>query len=226
MQAGGQEFDNEFSEDYRAFLMKVERMHLLVHPGFITDSEEERLREGMNPRGATEIMQRRYAEQISTMMPEDVAIGMLHIAPSRLHMLPKSSFYVRLITEIRDRLGKRLIMIDQSQSVTDDAWVGKQLHIALQIAKNRGYVITPDTQTIAYGETLFCCVPNCAERVNTAGGFHEKTIVDADHCDVEIPGGVNLDEALREIPNLERVFPHLAFSIKNTGGGSDDLRRR
>lgn len=193
--------------------MKVERLHLIVHPGFITDSEESRLRRSQSPEGASEIMQVRYAERISRMLPTEVAIGMLHMEPSRLRALPRGSFYARFIEEIRDRLGNRVIMLDQSKSVSDDEWISSQFKAAVGIAKARGYEITPDTQTVAFGETLLCCVPNCAERVNTAGRFNEKTIIDADGCDIGIPGGIDAEEALLEIPKLQPQFPHTQFAM-------------
>ncbi len=193
--------------------MKAERLHIIVHPGFIAESEDQQLQRGKPIIGAAQAMSEHYADRISSMLPEEIAIGMLHVHPDEVGQLPHDSLFRRLIDDFRERLGNRFIITDQSQSVTDHSWISAQLSLAMRTAKSRNIIISSSTPTIAYGETLFYCVPNCAERINTLGKFDGKTIIDARHCDVDIPGGVDAFAAEREFSRFHQIFPHTVFTM-------------
>ena len=194
--------------------MKAEQLHLIVHPGFIAESEDRSLQQGKEIMGAAQAMRAHYVDRIGKMLPTEVAICMLHIPLSKAAKKPKNTLFRQLIDDFREMLGKRLIMIDQSQGVKNDVWIKEQFERAIRVASSRGISISPGTPTVAYGETLFCCVPNCAERVNTSGNFREKTIIDAAYCDVDIPGGVDSKQVQRELPTLQAHFPHTKFSMQ------------
>ena len=196
--------------------MKVDRLHLIVHPGFIAESEDKTVADGKEPLGAAAIMMERYKNRLALILPSELVIIMLHMPPESVAQYPKGSLYLQLIDVFRSRLGKQLIATDQSGSVTDDRCIAKEFTHALEVAKSRGFDVSEDTPTVAYGETLLCCVPNCAERVNIAAHFRNKTVIQASDCDVEIPGGISVEDALSELPHFRIEFPHTRFVL---GGG-------
>ncbi len=195
-------------------MSNVDRVHLIVHPGFIAESEEQLRELGKLPTGAGEIMRKRYIAKLNAVERSEIAIILLHHSVDELPCdLKRGKSYAELASEMQDILGDRLITVTQHGSVMDFDQLALDFGEASRIAGKRGFSFNRSTPTLAYGETLLCCVAECAEHMNVAGNFRDKTVVDAHCCDTDIPCGTSTAEVLSVLQELQMRFEHLKIEI-------------
>lgn len=190
--------------------MKVDRLHLIIHPGFIAESDDQMSSKGRPPI-ASDLMRKRYIEKLSESSKNDVALAFLHQPPGSVLSLPRNSAFGGLISDLQEMMGDRLIL--QSNGRLDYPFVAEEFGKAAAKAQNRGFSIDRDIPTVAYGETLQCCVSQFAENVNIAGKFDQLTTVDSHTCDRDIPGGMTTEEFMKDLPRLQKQFPHLQYNV-------------
>lgn len=173
--------------------VSINRIHFLIHPGFITDPRI--MLEVSTPEeiDANKSILGKYLEYTKKMRNDELMFVFLHTSPQELRKdFIEGKDYTKTLNEMKEMLGKRLIALSNKLDIFDKP---DAIKTALDIAKRRGFNIDPSSvETIAYGETSLVCVPNGAENLNEAGGFVKKTTI--------IPELTTTEDSAEEIQSI------------------------
>ncbi|MEW6036376.1 MAG: hypothetical protein AB1529_07220 [Candidatus Micrarchaeota archaeon] len=156
--------------------LRVRSIHILVHPGFSSDpafySEPDLVR---NSRRLFD----RYHEKAGGMGHDELMVALTHSNRQFFRDDAKGGFgYADWLKELRDVLGKRLIVLCDETAESPDA-----ARMALRIARARGFSVSRWVRTVAYGEMLGECVERAAEAFNRSAMLHRKTEIDVGSTD-------------------------------------------
>jgi hypothetical protein len=188
----------------------VETLHLLIHPGFIAETVDRSLTPPQDRLDPGQTLFLRYSEYIDTLTVDDFLWFLLHKSGNMMFAESHAGLqYPKQLIALHRQVRERTVGILQIGSVFSDDDIARTVEGAKKITAQRGFRITPNTRSVAFGETLQCCVVEIAERVNKIMGVVTKTEIIPELCDIDIPGGTNSAELQIEIPNLEVLHPHI-----------------
>lgn len=187
--------------------MKVDKIHLLIHPGFLQNNHEADL-EYERSIDASEASKSynaylqelllRYLDIVEEINDNELLIVLLpESARGMAHRMKKSSYendpermnYIGLLQYLRSFLGRRMIALTQYENQDDENGEGKskimsdgELYGKLdRILRKRGFEFDSHVLVEACGESLKACIE--AE----AAAFHE-------HYDLEYPVLIDTDK--------------------------------
>jgi len=190
---------------------EIRKVNFLIHPGFIGDMRFFKREEGDERLGAARTMFAKYKARAESLGPDEVLVAFSHHCKSELRALLRSEdAYSRLMTddwkELRDILGKRLVVMSFDQDIFDDESEKPNnpkntVCLVKRIMLARGLHIHDKAQVFAFGETFGTCVADAAMALNLAGQFRKNTHIIAALCDVGIFGGMDSSELHEFIKN-------------------------
>jgi hypothetical protein len=183
--------------------LRVDKLHFLIHPGFITDPAVMEM--GVSPEGPA--LLEKYVEQAQKLRENELMLVFPHTDFGELRSdLAEGKIYAKTLKKIKEILGRRMVLVSADFDVFESPRVFQR---SLSIIKGRGYDFTPDAETFAYGETLGLCVPDGAENLNKSGGFNKKTSIIP-----ELTDGNNDEKvyaAVRARLKTDKSYPHVSF---------------
>lgn len=148
----------------------ISRIHILIHPGFITDPRVNE--DGYESK--FEGVFKGYLNEARAMTPTEVMIAFCHAYRSELKIdLKAGNSYAVALRELKGLLKERLVVIaNQQNDWISSPYLGR---LALASLSRRGFVFNRDIETVAYGETDGACVPAGAIMFNSAARLRQPT---------------------------------------------------
>ncbi len=157
------------------FPIKVSRLHLLVHPGFSTDSRACEYSDDAKLLRNQQLF-KEYQKKAKLMRKDEVMLAVIHTTPKELIKdFRTQQPYIANLKKLKEILGKRLIALSGRFDIFSDPDFVEE---SMEIAKRRGFSIDTDVQTIAYGETDLVCVPDATTNFNLSAKLKNKTVID------------------------------------------------
>lgn len=171
--------------------MDIERLHFLIHPGFRSDcswtnrSEEERCAHADSERQRGPQIQK-YVHAAQGMSRAEIMFLFSHATRNEfLQDAHNNKLHTRGVAKLHSILGDRLQLIfaDYDIFTPHDS---RAFRYAERQARSKGYNVTANVPSVAYGEKLGYCVEQAADALNIAGGLTQKTVIEPRRCDLEI----------------------------------------
>lgn len=155
--------------------IKVSKLHFLIHPGFLTDPQdfdEEPIYEDW-----WQVLDI-YLEHSKTIPKNELVLVFLHSSQDRFVKDAKEHKpYVEKIRQMRKVLGRRMIVFSGDWDIFEKEDIQALSGVIENIANGRGYRLSKDVSSEAYGETLGVCVEEGANNLNRALGLIKKTVI-------------------------------------------------
>lgn len=176
-------------------MQNVEQLHFLIHPGWGSDPDtsdviyrnDAEWEEGK--KGAEELyapLLQAYIDRSKCLTKQGLLAVFLHAKPEELRQdFARRKLYTAVIQQLRGILGRRMIVLSDKHEIFEGFSknglkdVTDTIDVLRRISAKRGFIFTDATPTIAYGETLTCCLADGANALNAAGRFLEETVVEA-----------------------------------------------
>jgi hypothetical protein len=190
-------------------LIKVSKLHFLVHPGYISNvitdwvgTSPESFKKDRDGRKFTFkqsiALLDKYIEQAKD-MPDTEVMVIVTDTKKKFYKedIEEERVYMEKIREIKEILGKRAVVISDKFELATTYYYPKSrgaLEHIKQLLEARGYTFDESTDTEAYGELLGACVDTVANRLNEQGQFEEPTIIKKELTDVRHPRFVFKDK--------------------------------
>ena len=153
--------------------IKVSKIKLLIHPGFGADpnfyhknSAQEQTPESEMDQAAVDKSIQKYVPVAEGMGSDELMLAFLHKKTPLVKTDKKQGAkYLKVIEEVKNILGDRLIVLSDAFPVTKESEEGVEaakqaFRAAMDIAKARGYVLDENVESAALGEYLDDCVAN------------------------------------------------------------------
>ncbi len=165
--------------------VRVSRINFLIHPGYLTDPDKVDL-QAMDSftRVKYRLLLGKYVEKAKGMRNDELLFVFTHATAEVLEEdINENKDYARTLLEMQKILGSRMLVIPHDIDVT---YSPRAINPVLEEAKRRGFKITKDVETNAFGETLGSCVPYITDNLNSRAGFTKKTIILPELTDIAI----------------------------------------
>lgn len=176
-------------------LQGISKIHFLVHPGYLSD---ERTRVTENDETVKyHALFEKYISEAKNLKNNELMIALTHTSKNEYQQdLENNLFYLKKLRELKDILGKRLIVLGSDF----DFFSGEEvMQTVKDISKQRGYIFDENVLSDAYGETLGACVDGVAQNLNTTGNFLNKTKIRSELTDAHNVDKLQLDELKKQI---------------------------
>ncbi len=188
-------FKEKQSIENKENLQEVSKIHFLVHPGYLSDERTKITEddEATRHQGLFE----KYLAEAKNLKNNELMVALTHTLKNQYKEdLEGNLFYFKKLQELKDILGKRLIVL----SSDFDLFSGKEVMQTIKdLAKKRGYVFDENVKSDAYGETLGACVDGIAQNLNTTGNFLNKTKIRSELTDAHNINTLELEELKKQI---------------------------
>lgn len=174
-------------------LTRISKIEFLIHPGFNSSehgtpprrsmfdmSPEEMSENAPSVSTSTHVPNKwdalldHYIERAKSLPQDTLMVGFTNIYRFGLHR--DDTPYVQALWKIREILGKRFILLGNTQKIMPDGdQTTEGFETIKRIARARGFSIDRHITSEAYGELLDGCVEDAANYLNTTGTLIKKT---------------------------------------------------
>jgi hypothetical protein len=176
---------------------KVDKIHFLIHPGFnlvfnVSDRINMQTEHRPEAARAYEDLLDAYIEKAKSLGKSEVMAVFLPVYRSDLKSFGKDDVYFKKIAELKRVLGPRGIFFSDQLPVVgaENAHDFELLfERVMRMLKARGYTVSADVESEAYGEAIDACVPIGTENLNKALGLTKRTRIDPELTDHGLPLG-------------------------------------
>lgn len=190
--------------------MEVKKIHLLVHPGFIAGPDVDDDPEQPTDEEVTEShkLLKKYVEKAKMLDNNEIMVVFGYADVETFHKhLDMNAEYTECICEMEEILDNRLIYIDSHIDPFDGDGAIKQIK---SVSDARGFSISENIVSEAFGETAGVCVVNCAQNINITGNFKDHTVVNLDltdqHPATEKDALANIKNNISDFRNISRLL--------------------
>ena len=158
--------------------IKIDKIHFLIHPGFVNYVREE-FRADTGPSSA---LLEKYVDQSRKLGPNELMLVFPYTNSAEFRRdVIKGERYAKTLREMKRILGRRMVVVTWELDIWNSP---KELQKALELVSGRGYQFDNDVDTYAYGETIGICVRAGAKNINRTAGFNKRTVVLAQLTDL------------------------------------------
>lgn len=166
-------FEHKIPEHQEDKLIKISKLHFLIHPGYLSDKRYRYAGYGEKEIGKFNSLLDKYIEHAKKLAENELMVIFTHTEKDEVRNDLRGELYLRKIQEIKKVLGDRAIII--IMGIRD--LIEQDISNIKKIANARGYDFDENVLSDAYGEMMENCVYNGARDLNMAGKFKNKTII-------------------------------------------------
>jgi|ERR1035437_1009123 hypothetical protein len=157
--------------------IKINKMHVLVHPGYLEDVTS---RETGNIAKGQALFEK-YKKVAQNLPRNEIMVVLIHNRPEEFYKdFKEGANYVKNIKSIQQGTQPKQVIILTSNTVpfsgADERYDSEALDKIKSIAQNRGYEISPETEVEVFGETHDECVQEAFLGIKNTGFFKTENI--------------------------------------------------
>ena len=195
--------------------IEVSRIHFLIHPGYMSlpETREEFVNEPKAIEEYKELFDKYFKKARSLANNELMFVFMpLTITDLKQNKKINDFIYIKL-SELKDILQQRGIFLTDHVNKTivtgdpeeyyekdqGEKILHKQFSDMMRVAKARGYTLTPEVESEAYGEMLSTCVDIGASNIQSKLGLIKPTTIRTALTDMGLPISEKKHELIKRI---------------------------
>jgi len=158
-------------------MTKISKLSFLIHPGFQSSEHGRVISNAQVVHSAHDTNKYdaqldKYVAHARSLKSDEVMVAFT--AQTKNDYFMTGAPYMKALREIRDILGRRLIILSAGQQIMSDGQP-QGFETLKKIARARGFVFDKSITTEAFGEMLGGCVEDAANCLNTSGELRKKT---------------------------------------------------
>ena len=154
-------------------LISVKRIHLLVHPGFLLDTAHE-IDPYIDKLKYAQLLDK-YKDSAEKMGEDEIMVAFLHTSPDQFKRdLKENKQYATFIRKLKAILGNKFFVVSGDFEIFHEE---NDIEKLLQIIKGRGFNLSDEVESVAYGETAGACVEEGANTFNRTAKLKKRTAI-------------------------------------------------
>ncbi len=182
----------------------ISKIHFLIHPGFVNEAGRQSSPKKDDIEAGLALLNR-YVERAKTLPEDEIMVAFPYFESQLKDHIQEQHPYDVTLRELRNILGKRLIVLTNDVHVTPES-ASDAIEKIGKICESRNYFFDKNVLTDAYGEMLAACVYTGSEKLK-----HRRTVQTQNHSpirserrlDISIQLAARKKRLQNDIDNLE-----------------------